>query len=106
MEDGEPLALVTRTGAARARRRSVPSAHPRIFHGWWIVATAFVCHAVNVGLMFYAWSVFLTPLASEFGGRAPVALGYSFTQFATASYGLVVGRIVDRRGAQIGRAHV
>jgi MFS family permease len=65
-----------------------------------IVATAFVCHAVNVGLMFYAWSVFLTPLAAEFGGRAPVALGYSFTQFATAAYGLVVGRLVDRHGAR------
>src|SRR5262245_37615962 len=100
MEDGEPLALMTRTGAARARRRIVPSVYPRIFHGWWIVATAFVCHAVNVGLMFYAWSVFLTPLASEFGGRAAVALGYSFTQFAAAAYGLVVGRIVDRRGAR------
>src|SRR5262249_30276826 len=50
--------------------------------------------------MFYAWSVFRTPLAAEFGGRAAVALGYSFTQFATASYGLVVGRIVDRRGAR------
>jgi OFA family oxalate/formate antiporter-like MFS transporter len=73
---------------------------PRIFHGWWIVATAFVCHAVNVGLMFYAWSVFLTPLAAEFGGRAPVALGYSFTQFAVAGYGLAVGRLVDRRGAR------
>jgi MFS family permease len=72
----------------------------RIFHGWWIVLTAFVCHAVNVGLMFYAWGVFLTPLAAEFGGRAPVALGYSFTQFASAAYGLAVGRIVDRRGAR------
>jgi MFS family permease len=75
-------------------------ARARIFHGWWIVATAFVCHAVNVGLMFYAWGVFLTPLAAEFGGRAAVALGYSFTQFAAAAYGLVVGRIVDRRGAR------
>jgi len=77
------------------------ASRPRIFHGWWIVATAFVCHAVNVGLMFYAWGVFLTPLAAEFGGRAPVALGYSFTQFAAATYGLVVGRIVDRRGARL-----
>ena len=76
------------------------AARARIFHGWWIVVTAFVCHAVNVGLMFYAWSVFLTPLAAEFGGRAAVALGYSLTQFAAAAYGLVVGRIVDRRGAR------
>jgi MFS family permease len=76
------------------------TARSGIFHGWWIVATAFVCHAVNVGLMFYAWSVFLTPLAAEFGGRAAVALGYSLTQVAAAAYGLVVGPIVDRRGAR------
>ena len=50
--------------------------------------------------MFYAWSVFPTPLAAEFGERGPVALGYSFSQFATAGYGLVVGRLVDRRGAR------
>jgi MFS family permease len=75
-------------------------ARGRIFHGWWIVVAAFVSHAVNVGLMFYAWSVFLTPLAAEFGGRGPVALGYSFSQFAVAGYGLVVGRLVDRRGAR------
>jgi MFS family permease len=76
------------------------AARGRIFHGWWIVVAAFVSHAVNVGLMFYAWSVFLTPLAAEFGGRGPVALGYSFSQFAAAGYGLVVGRLVDRRGAR------
>jgi MFS transporter, OFA family, oxalate/formate antiporter len=76
------------------------AARGRIFHGWWIVAAAFVSHAVNVGLMFFAWSVFLTPLAAEFGGRGPVALGYSFSQFAVAGYGLVVGRLVDRRGAR------
>src|SRR5262249_17826012 len=50
--------------------------------------------------MFYAWSVFLTPLAAEFGGRAAGALGYSFPQFAPPSYGPAGGRIVDRRGAR------
>jgi len=78
----------------------VPRSSSRIFHGWWIVLAAFVCHAVNVGLMFYAWGVFLTPLAAHFGGRAAVALGYTGVQVATALYGLVVGPIVDRRGAR------
>ena len=84
--------------AGGGRRGSTRS--PRIFHGWWIVLTAFVCHAVNVGLMFYAWGVFLTPLAEEFGGRGRVALGYTCTQLAQALFGLAVGRIVDRRGAR------
>jgi MFS family permease len=60
----------------------------------------FVAHAVHTGLIFYAWSVFLTPLATAFGGRAPVAAGYALLQFASAAYGLVVGRLVDRHGAR------
>jgi MFS family permease len=71
-----------------------------LFYGWRIVGTAFVCHAVNVGLIFYAWGVFLAPLAAHFGGRGRVALAYSLMQVSSAAIGLVVGRVVDRRGAR------
>src|SRR5213078_1903638 len=81
------------------RRGETPRNAP-IFHGWWIVAVAFVCHAVNTGMIFYTWGVFMTPLAAAFGGRAPVASGFSFLQFAAAGYSLVVGRAVDRHGAR------
>jgi len=73
---------------------------PRIFHGWWIVATAFIALAVNVGLLFYSWGVFLSPLAAAFGGRAGVSVAYSSMQVAAALYGLFVGRLVDRHGAR------
>lgn len=76
------------------------AARPRVFYGWWIVCVAFVCHAVNTGMIFYAWGVFFTPLAHAFGGRGPVATGFSVLQFAAASYSLVVGRAVDRHGAR------
>lgn len=79
---------------SRARHRTP------IFHGWWIVLTAFVCHAVNTGVIFYTWGVFLTPLAETFGGRGHVANGFSILQFAAAAYSIGVGRIVDRRGAR------
>ncbi len=72
----------------------------RVFHGWWIVATAFMALAVNVGLLFYSWGVFLSPLSEEFGGRARVAGAYSAMQVACALYGLAVGRLVDRKGAR------
>src|SRR5688572_18773732 len=71
-----------------------------IFYGWWIVATAFVCHAVNVGLIFYSWGVFLAPLSEHFGSRGAVALAYSLMQTASAAIGLAVGRLVDRHGAR------
>jgi MFS family permease len=72
----------------------------RVFHGWWVVLVAFICHAVNTGVIFYAWGVFLTPLAQHFGGRGPVANGFSLLQFAAAGYSLAVGRAVDRHGAR------
>jgi MFS family permease len=85
----------TKTLARREGRRT-----EQIFHGWWIVATSFVALAVNVGLLFYSWGVFMTPLAEVFGGRARVAGAYSIMQAACALYGLAVGRIVDRHGAR------
>ncbi len=72
----------------------------RIFHGWWIVLVAFVCHAVSTGMIFYAWGVFSRPLAEAFGGHAPVASGFSLLQCASAFYSLFVGRAVDRQGAR------
>lgn len=61
---------------------------------------AFVCHAVNTGCIFYAWGVFIVPLAAHFGGSGPVASGFAILQFAVAGYGLAVGRVVDRYGAR------
>jgi cyanate permease len=78
--------------------RDTVAARSRIFYGWWIVAVAFVCHAVNTGMIFYAWGVFFTPLAATFGGRGPVANGFSILQFSCAGYSLLVGRAVDRHG--------
>jgi MFS family permease len=80
--------------------RSAAAAPSRVFHGWWIVLVAFVCHAVNTGMIFYAWGVFFTPLAREFGGRGPVASGFSVLQFSAAGYSIMVGRAVDRHGAR------
>jgi len=74
---------------------------PGVFHGWWIVLVAFVCNAVNTGLVFYGWGIFLTPLAAEFGGRGRVAGAYSSMQLASSCYGLLVGRLVDRHGARM-----
>src|SRR5258706_3568868 len=81
-------------------KRTAPRRTAVVFHGWWIVATAFIALAVNVGLLFYSWGVFISPLAETFGGRARVQGAYSAMQVAAALYGLVVGRLVDRQGAR------
>src|SRR5438046_8963752 len=81
------------------RRGETPRNAP-IFHGWWIVLVAFICHAVNTGMIFYAWGVFFRPLAEAFGGHAPVATGFSALQLAAAGYSLLVGRAVHRHAAR------
>jgi MFS family permease len=86
--------------AKRGHAPAIVGMAPAVFHGWWIVLVAFVCHAVNTGLVFYAWGIFLTPLATEFGGRGRVAGAYAAMQLASSVYGLGVGRVVDRRGAR------
>src|SRR5579875_535436 len=83
-----------------AARRGRVGSQPAVFHGWWIVLVAFLCFAVNTGLIFYAWSIFLVPLATAFGGHARVAGAYSTMQAVSALAGLWVGRVVDRRGAR------
>jgi MFS family permease len=89
--------VVPRVGLTSRRAAAAPA---RVFHGWWIVLVAFVCHAVNTGMIFYAWGVFFTPLTRTFGGRGPVATGFSVLQFAAAGYSVMVGRAVDRHGAR------
>src|SRR5437762_11520247 len=84
------------------RRGETPRNAP-IFHGWWIVLVAFICHAVNTGMIFYAWGVFFRQLAEAFGGRAPVACGFSVLQFAAAGFSLLVGCGVDGLGARPGQ---
>lgn len=86
--------------SSKSMERRVGLSSTRVFHGWWIVATAFVALAVNVGLLFYSWGIFMSPLADVFGGRARVAGAYSMMQAACALYGLAVGRLVDRHGAR------
>src|SRR5205823_14390381 len=81
------------------RRGETPRNAP-IFHGWWIVLVAFICHAVNTGMIFYTWGVFFRPLPEAFVLHAPVASGFSALQFAAAGYSLLVGRAVDRHGAR------
>ena len=81
-------------------KRAEASRNTRVFHGWWIVLTAFVCFGVNTGIVFYTWSVFATPLANAFGGHARVSAAYGCMQLVSATAGIYIGRLVDRHGGR------
>jgi hypothetical protein len=49
-----------------------------VFHGWWSVLALSVTETVSYGILYYAFTVFVTPLARELGASiASVAGAYA-----------------------------
>ena len=86
----------------------MPGARPRLFYGWWVVATSAL--ALFLGptpIVVFSFGVFLKPLIKEFhSGRGAVSLAFTLHN-AIVAFGLPFAeRLVDhfgaRRGAQCG----
>ncbi len=72
-----------------------------IFHGWKIVAVAFVSLFVSVGFGFYSFGAFFLALTEEFGGgRAGVAVGPAVFAITNGLVGPFLGRALDRGNAK------
>ena len=71
-----------------------------MFHGWIVVAAAFVITFVAFGSA-YTFSAFVQSLQREFGAsRGSVSLVFSLSGFVYFSLGTVSGRLADRWGAR------
>ena len=74
--------------------------HPRIFHGWFVVAAAFAITLVGFGCA-YTFSAFLDPLQKEFGAsRGSVSLVFSLAGFLYFGLGVLSGPLADRFGSR------
>jgi len=72
------------------------------FYGWRIVAVCFVTHCLNVGTVFYGFSVFFYPLCAEFGwSRVQTSIGFSLSVVLSAFYAIAIGRVVDHYGPRV-----
>lgn len=68
-----------------------------MFHGWRIVALAFLTNYVSVGFVFYSYGVFFKALAVDFGGsRLGVSIGLTAMTCVSALAAPFVGRLLDR----------
>ena len=63
-----------------------------IYYGWWIVLASFVVAFYVAGTVFYGFTAFIEPLASEFG--------WSYTQISLAASlrGLEMGLLAPFAG--------
>jgi len=67
-----------------------------IFWGWYVVAGAFLLHAVSYGAR-YSFGIFVQPLTAENGwSRTVISLAASLNMLFFAAGGIVAGRLLDR----------
>lgn len=67
------------------------------YHGWRMVAVAFLCHFVGAGFFFYSYGVFFKAVATNLhGSRFAVSLGLSCAHVVSALAAPLIGRAIER----------
>ncbi|MEV4177494.1 MFS transporter [Nonomuraea sp. NPDC049709] len=74
---------------------------PRSVHGWRIVAALAVTQTIGYGVLYYAFSVFLTPMARDLHATdAQIAAALTLSVLIAAVCAPLVGRRLDARGGR------
>ena len=73
-----------------------------IYYGWYIAIVLAITETVSFGVLFYAFSVFITPMEAELGWtRGEITGAFSLSLLITGLIGVPVGHWLDRRGARL-----
>lgn len=75
------------------------SLSPRIFYGWWMVLICCIAMAAGPILITGTFSIFIKPLAEEFGwSRGDISFAFSLVALMVSFYAPVIGILIDRLG--------
>jgi MFS family permease len=73
--------------------------HGSAFYGWKIAVTLAVTETLSWGILYYTFSVFLTPMEAELGWtRAELTAGFSLMWLISGVMAFPVGTWIDRHG--------
>src|SRR5262245_53005701 len=74
--------------------------HPRLYYGWWIVATTFCMALISMGAR-SGFGVFVLPMSAEFGwNRGTISLAASVGALVSGLSQPFLGRLYDRLGGR------
>jgi MFS family permease len=74
---------------------------PKIFYGYWILIVAFLCLFMFSGCGVGVFSLFVTPLQTDFSwGRGEIMVGFTIYFLLTGLAAPIVGSLVDRYGVK------
>ncbi len=72
-----------------------------IYYGWYIAATLAVTETISWGIIYYAFTVFITPMQSELGwSRSQLTGGFSLALLMMGVMAFPVGTWIDRHGSR------
>lgn len=81
---------------------SLPGTTRRIYYGWIMLVTVSITEVVSWGILYYAFSVFITPMESELGWpRSAISGAFSLALLCGGLAALPVGRWIDRHGTRM-----
>ena len=73
-----------------------------IYYGWYIALVLAITETVSFGVLYYAFSVFITPMEADLGWtRGEITGAFSLSLLLTGLFGVPVGHWLDRRGARL-----
>jgi MFS family permease len=74
----------------------------RVYYGWVLVATLGVTETISWGVLYYAFTVYLTPMADELGwSRGEITGAFSVALLVAGLTAIPAGRWLDRRGPRL-----
>ena len=73
-----------------------------IYYGWYIALALAITETVSFGVIFYAFSVFITPMEAELGwSRAEISGAFSLLWLITGIFAFPVGYWLDKHGSRL-----
>ncbi|MBZ0278400.1 MAG: MFS transporter [Anaerolineae bacterium] len=74
----------------------------RFYYGWYITVTLAITETISWGIIYYAFTVFLTPMEHDLGwSRTELTGGYSLALLVIGAMAFPVGSWIDRHGARL-----
>ncbi len=82
-------------------QRDEATQNGKLYYGWVITFTLAVTETISWGIIYYAFSVFITPMEADMGwSRGQLTGAFSLMLLVTAALAFPVGAWIDRHGAR------
>ena len=73
----------------------------RLYYGWYIAVALAATETISWGIVYYAFTVFITPMETELGwSRSQLTGGFSLALLIAGAMAFPVGTWIDRHGAR------